>query len=165
MTEPARRLEFDVQLAVASKGVIIGFNTQPEPGARRLADAEHVEIREYDVIYQIMADVEQAVQGLLEPVYEEREDARLEVRRVFRLGRRNAIAGGYVRNGTIRRDSLTRVYRGGEMLHESRVSSLRRFDDDAREVASGFECGVQVDGFVDFEEGDEIVAYHMERVR
>ena len=157
--------ESDVQLAVASKGVIIGFNTQPEPGARRLADAEHVEIREYDVIYQIMEDVEQAVQGLLEPVYEEREDARLEVRRVFRLGRRNAIAGGYVRNGTIRRDSLTRVYRGGEMLHESRVSSLRRFDDDAREVASGFECGVQVDGFVDFEEGDEIVAYHMGRVR
>ena len=157
--------ESDVQLAVASKGVIIGFNTQPEPGARRLADAEHVEIREYDVIYQIMEDVEQAVQGLLEPVYGERDDARLEVRRVFRIGRRNAIAGAYVRDGTIRRDSLTRVYRSGEMLHESRVSSLRRFDDDAREVGSGFECGVQVDGFVDFEEGDEIVAYHMERVR
>ena len=157
--------ESDVQLAVASKGVIIGFNTQPEPGARRLAEAEHVEIRDYDVIYQIMEDVEQAVQGLLEPVYEEREDARLEVRRVFRVGRRNAIAGAYVRDGTIRRDSLARVHRGGEMLHESRVSSLRRFDDDAREVASGFECGVQVDGFDDFEEGDEIVAYQMERVR
>ncbi len=157
--------ESDVNLAIASKGVIIGFNTRPEPGAKRLANSEHVEIREYDVIYNILDDVKQAVQGLLEPVYEETQDARIEVRQVFRVGRRNAIAGCYVLEGKISRDSLTRVYRGGEMIHESRVESLRRFREDEREVDSGFECGITVDGFADFEEGDEIVAYHLKRVR
>jgi len=157
--------ESDVNLAVASKGVVIGFNTTPEPGARRLAEAERVEIREYRVIYDIIDDVEKAVRGMLEPVYEEAEDGRAEVRQVFRVGRRNAIAGCYVREGTIRRNSLARVFRGGEMIHESRIESLKRFQEDAREVASGFECGIQVDGFTDFEEGDEIVAYHMEQTR
>ena len=157
--------ESDVNLAVASQGVILGFNTEPEPGAKRLADAERVEIRQYDVIYDIVEDVEQAVRGLLEPIYEEREDGRLEVRAVFRLGRRNAIAGCSVQEGKISRSSLARVFRGGEMLHDSRVASLKRFEDDVSEVDSGFECGVMLDGFIDFEEGDEIVAYHSERVR
>ena len=157
--------ESDVNLAVASQGVIFGFNTPTETGARRLADSEHVEIRDYDVIYDIVEDVEQAVQGLLEPVYEEREDGRAEVRAIFRLGRRNAIAGCFVQGGTVNRTSLARVMRGGEVLHESRVSSLKRFEDDVSDVASGFECGIMVDGFAEFEEGDEIVAYHMERVR
>ena len=157
--------ESDVNLAVASQGVILGFNTEPEPGAKRLADAERVEIRQYDVIYDIVEDMEQAVRGLLEPIYEEREDGRLEVRAVFRLGRRNAIAGCSVQEGKISRSSLARVFRGGEMLHDSRVASLKRFEDDVSEVDSGFECGVMLDGFIDFEEGDEIVAYHSERVR
>ncbi|MGE0134437.1 MAG: translation initiation factor IF-2 [Dehalococcoidia bacterium] len=157
--------ESDVNLAVASKGVIIGFNTSPEPGARRLAEQERVEVREYRVIYDIIDDVEKAVRGLLQPVYEEEEDGRAEVRQVFRLGRRNAIAGCYVREGNIRRNSLARVFRGGEMVHESRIDSLKRFQEDAREVASGFECGIQVDGFSDFQEGDEVVAYHMEQTR
>ena len=157
--------ESDINLAVASQGVILGFNTELETGAKRLADAERVEIRQYDVIYDIVEDVEQAVRGLLDPLYEEREDGRLEVRAVFRLSRRNAIAGCYVQGGTIRRSSLARIFRDGEMLHESRVASLKRFEEDASEVDSGFECGVMLDGFVDFEEGDEIVAYHSERVR
>ncbi|HRC62634.1 MAG: translation initiation factor IF-2 [Dehalococcoidia bacterium] len=157
--------ESDVNLAVASKGVIIGFNTSPEPGARKLAEQERVEIREYRVIYDILDDVEKAVRGLLQPVYEEAEDGRAEVRQVFRLGRRNAIAGCYVREGNIRRNSLARVFRGGELVHESRIDSLKRFQEDAREVASGFECGIQVDGFSDFQEGDEVIAYHMEQTR
>ncbi len=157
--------ESDVNLAVASKGVIIGFNTSPEPGARRLAEAERVDIREYRVIYDIIDDVERAVRGLLQPVFEEQEDGRAEVRQVFRLGRRNAIAGCYVRDGNIRRNSLARVFRGGTLVHESRIDSLKRFQEDAREVASGFECGIQVDGFSDFQEGDEVVAYHMEQTR
>jgi translation initiation factor IF-2 len=157
--------ESDINLAVASRGIVIGFNTQPETGARRLAEAEHVEIREYRVIYDIVDDVTRAVRGLLEPVFEEREDARIEVRQVFRLGRRNAIAGCYVRDGTVRRNSMARVFRAGQQLHEGRVDSLKRFQEDAREVASGFECGIQVDGFSDFAEGDEIVSYHMEQVR
>jgi translation initiation factor IF-2 len=157
--------ESDVNLAVASKGVIIGFNTSIEPGARRLAEAERVEVREYRVIYDIIDDVERAVRGLLEPVYEEQEDGRAEVRQVFRLGRRNAIAGCYVREGAIRRNSLARVYRAGGLVHESRIDSLKRFQEDAREVASGFECGIQVEGFSDFQEGDEVIAYHMEQTR
>ena len=155
----------DVNLAAASSGVIIGFNTVVEPGAKRLADQERVEVRDYSIIYNIVDDIEQAVQGLLEPIYEEQQDGTVEVRQVFRLGRRNAIAGSYVREGTVRRDALARVFRGGEQLHESRIDGLKRFNDDAREVASGFECGIQVDGFTDFEEGDVIVTYHMERVR
>ena len=157
--------ESDVNLAVASQGVIMGFNTTAEPGAKRLSDSEHVEIRHYDVIYDIVEDVQQAVQGLLEPIYEEREDARLEVRAVFRLSRRNAIAGCYVMEGTITRDSRARVFRAGESLHDSGLSSLKRFEDDVAQVESGFECGLMVEGFADFEEGDEIVAYHMERTR
>ena len=110
-------------------------------------------------------DVEKAVRGLLQPVYEEEEDGRAEVRQVFRLGRRNTIAGCYVREGNIRRNSLARVFRAGTMIHESRIDSLKRFQEDAREVASGFECGIQVDGFHDFQEGDEVIAYHMEQTR
>ncbi len=157
--------ESDVQLAVASKGVIIGFNTQPEPGAKRLADQEGVQIRLYNVIYDIVEDVENAVKGMLEPIYEERADATVEVRQVFRLGRRNAIAGCYVRDGTVRRGQRARVFRGGEQLHEADLASLKRFNDDVREVASGFECGIQVVGFEDFQEGDEIRTFHMEQTR
>ena len=157
--------ESDVNLAVASKGVILGFNTQPEPGAKRLAEQEKVEIRLYDVIYDIVDDVKQAVNGMLEPIFEEREDGAAEVRAIFRLGRRNAIAGCYVQQGSIRRDSMIRVMRGGAMLHQGRIGSLKRVNDDVREVASGFECGIMVDGFTDFEEGDRLVAYHMERTR
>ncbi|MEE8422608.1 MAG: translation initiation factor IF-2, partial [Dehalococcoidia bacterium] len=157
--------ESDVNLAVASQGVILGFNTATEKGAQRMADSEHVEIRPYDVIYDIIEDVEQAVQGLLDPVYEEREDARIEVRAVYRLGRRNAIAGSYVTDGKVSRSSLTRVMRAGEQVSESKIASLKRFESDVADVDSGFECGIMIDGFRDFEEGDEIVAYHMERVR
>ncbi|MDA0352115.1 MAG: translation initiation factor IF-2 [Chloroflexi bacterium] len=157
--------ESDVQLAVASKGVIIGFNVEPETGAKRLADQEGVEIRLYSIIYDIIQDVEKAVQGMLEPIYEERQDALIEVRQIFRLGRRNAIAGSYVRDGTVLRSSRARVMRGGEMIFEGPFSSLKRFDDDVREVATGLECGIQIDGFTDFQEGDEIVAFRMERTR
>lgn len=157
--------ESDVNLATASKGIIIGFNTDPEPGARRHAEVEKVEIREYRIIYDILDDVERAVKGLLEPVFHEEEDARIEVRQVFRVARRNAIAGCYVREGTVRRNSLARLFRKGEQIFQGRIESLKRFQEDAREVASGFECGIQMDGFNDFEESDEIVTYHMEQDR
>ncbi|MCY4640312.1 MAG: translation initiation factor IF-2 [Chloroflexi bacterium] len=157
--------ESDVNLAVASQGVILGFNTRPELGARRLATQEGVEIRLYDVIYQMLDDVRLAVSGLLEPIFEERQDAVVEVRAVFRRGRRNAIAGCYVRDGAVRRGSKARVLRRGEQLHEGEIDSLRRVDDDAREVTAGFECGIMIGGFTDFEEGDEIVTYHLEQTR
>ena len=157
--------ESDVQLAAAARGVIIAFNTGAEQGAHRLADQEKVEIREYRIIYEIVEDVEKAVQGLLEPVYEERADALIEVRQVFRVARRNAIAGCYVRDGSVTRGARCRVLRNGVVLHDGQIESLKRVDDDAREVAAGLECGIQVTNFDSFEEGDEIATYHMEQVR
>ncbi len=157
--------ESDVQLAVASAGVIIAFNVATEPGARRLADQEKVEIREYSIIYDILEDVEKAVKGMLAPVYREVQDATIEVRQVFRLGRRNAIAGSYVREGTAVRGSRCRVVRNGQVVHEGQIDSLKRIDEDAREVAAGLECGIMVSNFSDFEEGDQILTYHQEQVR
>ncbi|MDA0302562.1 MAG: translation initiation factor IF-2 [Chloroflexi bacterium] len=157
--------ESDVQLAAAARGVIIAFNTGAEQGANRLADQEKVEIREYRIIYEIVEDVEKAVKGLLEPIYEERADALIEVRQVFRVARRNAIAGCYVRDGSAVRGARGRVRRKGTIIHEGQIESLKRIDEDAREVAAGLECGIQVTNFDSFEEGDEILTYHMEQVR
>ena len=157
--------ESDVQLAVASQGVILGFNVSAELGAARLAESEGTEIRHYQVIYDVVEDVERAVSGLLEPIYEEEQDAVIEVREVFRLGRRNAIAGSFVREGTVRRNSRARVYREGAQLYDGEITSLRRVDDDASEVVAGLECGIRIGGFETFEEGDEITTYHMERTR
>ena len=157
--------ESDVQIAAAARGVIIAFNTGAEQGAHRLADQERVEIREYKIIYDIVTDVEKAVEGLLEPIYEERADALIEVRQVFRVARRNAIAGCYVRDGSAVRGTRCRVRRKGAVIHEGQIESLKRVDDDAREVAAGLECGIQVTNFDAFEEGDEIATYHMEQVR
>ena len=157
--------ESDVQLAAAARGVIIAFNTGSEQGAHRLADQEKVEIREYRIIYDIVEDVEKAVKGLLDPIYEERADAKIEVRQIFRVARRNAIAGSYVRDGSAVRGARCRVLRKGTVIHEGQIESLKRIDEDAREVAAGLECGIQVTNFDSFEEGDEIATYHMEQVR
>ena len=157
--------ESDINLAAVSQGVIIAFNTKTETGAKRLTEAEHVEIREYRIIYDVIEDVEQAVRGMLKPVYEERQDATIEVRQVFRRGRRNSIAGCFVRDGTVQRGSQARVIRDGAVAHESRIDTLKRFQEDVREVADGLECGIMIDGFDEFQEGDEIVTYHMEQVR
>ena len=157
--------ESDVQLSVAAKAVIIAFNSGVEPSARRLADAEKVEVREYRIIYDIVQDVEKAVQGLLEPIFEERQDAVIEVRQIFRVSRRNSIAGSYVRDGSAVRGARCRVRRKGEILHEGTIESLKRINEDAREVAAGLECGIIVSNFDSFDEGDEIVTYHLEQVR
>ena len=117
------------------------------------------------VTYTILEDVEKAVKGMLAPVYREVQDATIEVRQIFRLGRRNAIAGCYVREGTAVRNSQCRVMRGNDVIHEGRIDSLKRIDEDAREVAAGLECGIMVTNFTDFEEGDNIVTFHQEQVR
>jgi translation initiation factor IF-2 len=157
--------ESDVQLAAAAKAVLIAFNTGVEQGAKGLADQERVEIRDYKIIYEIVEDVEKAVQGLLEPIYEERADATVEVRQIFRVGRRNAIAGSYVRDGSVVRGARARIRRGGTIIAEGVIESLKRINEDAREVAAGLECGIQVSNFSDFQEGDEILTYHMEQTR
>jgi len=154
--------ESDVMLALASQGIAIGFNVKAEPGTRRLAQTEGVDIRYYTIIYQLIEDMEKALQGLLEPTMVEVIDGHAEVREVFRV-RGGRVAGCYVLDGSISRGSACRVLRGQEVLRTSRIASLRRFKDDAREVQAGYECGIVVSDFDDFQEGDVIEAFHRER--
>ncbi len=154
--------EGDVLLALASKGVVLGFNTSPEPGARQLADSEGIDIRCYEVIYNLVDDVEKVLKGMLEPTYVEVVEGRAEVRANFSIRGRN-VAGVYVTDGKITRGALARVMRNGEDVFESTVSSLKRFKDDVKEVAAGFECGVVIEGFSEFEIGDIIKLYVKER--
>ena len=155
--------ENDVMLAIASKGIIIGFNTRPEPGAKLLADQEGVDIRCYEVIYKLVEDVEKALVGLLEPTYEDVVEGHAEVRAVFAV-RPGKIAGAYVTDGKFSRGAQARVLRGGEIIHESSVSSLKHFKENVREMAAGFECGIGVEGFSAFEVGDIIESYRKERM-
>jgi translation initiation factor IF-2 len=153
--------ESDVMLARASSGVIIGFNVRSEPGAVRIADAEGVDIRHYDIIYRLTEDIERALKGIMEPIIEEVVDGHAEVRAVFKV-RGGRVAGCMVTDGVIRRNSQVRVSRGGEVVRTSRVSSLRRFQEDVREVQAGMECGIGIEGFSDVKEGDVIEAFHTE---
>ncbi len=156
--------ESDVLLAAASRGVIIGFNSRPDEAARRLAEVERVDVRHYSVIYQLLEDVEKALKGMLEPVFEDVTDGRAEVRQVFKIGRRGNIAGSFVREGVVPRSSQVRVIRGGEAIFDGRIESLKRFQEDVREVAQGYECGIGVDGFDAFDEGDVLEFYHRQQV-
>jgi len=155
--------ESDVMLAIASKGIIIGFNSKVDPGAKRLAEAGKVDIRQYSIIYNLIEDVEKAIHGMLEPVYADVLDGHAEVRQIFKVSRRGNIAGCYVLDGTIHRNDLVKVMRGGEMLANVRCGGLKRFQDDVREVQNGFECGISLDGFDAIQEGDIFEFYHKER--
>ncbi len=148
--------ESDVMLAIASKGIIIGFNATAEPGAQRLAELEGVSIRYYNVIYTLVDDVSKALKGMLKPVHVEVIDGQAEVRAVFSSGKKTNVAGSYITEGKATRGGSVRVKRQGKIVAESVVNSLRRFKEDAREVTAGFECGVGVDGFNDFKVGDNL---------
>ena len=150
--------ESDVLLAHTSNAIIIGFNTRVEPGAKHMADTDRIDIRLYDIIYRISEDVQRALEGLLTPVLQEVVEGHCEVRAVFPVGRRVKIAGSYVTDGRVSRNSIARVIRNGEILHKGSISSLKHFKDDAREMTAGFECGIAMDGFNDFQVGDIIEA-------
>ena len=156
--------ESDVNLAIASGAIVIGFNVEIDSAAHRLAEAEGIDIRLYKVIYQLIDDVDKALKGLLEPEYRDKVIGRAEVRAIFRIPKRGNIAGSYVIEGQITRNALARVVRHNEVLHESKFSSLKRFTDDVREVNTGFECGIGVENFNALQEGDIIEAYIKERV-
>jgi translation initiation factor IF-2 len=156
--------ERDVLLAVASDAVVVGFRTPPEGGAESLAKQEGVEIREYDVIYHLVEDINKALEGLLEPNYEDIYVGRASVRAVFNVGRRIKVAGIFVNDGKITRESKIRVLREGAEIFMGPVSSLKHFKDDVREVGNGFEGGVSVDGFNEFEEDDVLEAYNTETI-
>jgi translation initiation factor IF-2 len=151
--------EYDVQLALASKATIIGFNVRPDRRARELAEAHDVEIRTYEIIYKLVEDIEAAMVGMLAPIFEEVVTGEAEVREVFRVPRVGAIAGCYVQSGVITRGSKVRFLRDGVVIWKGAISSLRRFKDDVREVQSGFECGIGLTDFQDLHQGDIIETY------
>ena len=156
--------ESDVMLASASKAIIIGFNVRVEPSARRTAEAQGVDIRLYDVIYNVVEDVRKALLGLAGPKMREVVHGQAEVRQVFKIGRNYAAAGCLVVDGTIFRSDRGRVMRGGQEVFDGKIATLRRFKDDVREVQSGTECGIALEGFADFREGDVIESYGQEEV-
>ena len=151
--------ENDVQLAKASNATIIGFNVRPDKRSRELAESESVQIRTYEIIYKLIEEIEAAMLGLLSPVYEEIVTGEAEVREVFRVPRLGAIAGCFVRDGVITRGSKVRFLREGTIIWKGTITSLKRFKDDAREVASGFECGVGLSDYQDLKSGDIIETY------
>jgi translation initiation factor IF-2 len=155
--------ESDVMLAIASKGLVIGFNVDSEPGARRLADIEGVGIRRYDIIYKLVDDVDKALKGMLEPSYVEVIDGRAEVRAIFSAGRKEKAAGVYVTEGKVTRGVLSRLWRGEQVVVESVVSSLKRFKDNAKEVSAGYECGVAIKDFSEFQVGDILEFFRREK--
>ncbi len=154
--------ESDVMLAAASRATVLGFNVRPDPAARRLADQEGVDIRLYRIIYEALDDVRNLVRGLAAPKVAEVVLGRAEVRRIFHISRVGTVAGCYVVEGRIPRSAQVRLVRDGAVVYEGRLASLRRFKDDVREVAAGFECGMVLENFHDIKEGDVIEAYALQ---
>ena len=160
LSAPGEITETDVDLAAASGAVIVGFNTSMASGAKKAADATGVDVRDYDVIYKLLEDIQMAMEGLLEPELVEEALGEAEVRAVFTIGK-SAVAGCYVTTGKLHRNCRVRVHRGKQVVYEGDLDSLRRNKDDVKEVATGFECGVGTDRFANWEEGDRIEAFKM----
>jgi translation initiation factor IF-2 len=156
--------ESDVQLAIASRSIIVGFGVRGEPRAMTSAEQAGVQVRFYRIIYELLDDVKNAMVGLLEPIKQESGLGRVEVRDTFTIPKIGTIAGCYVTGGTIRRNALARLLRDNRVIHEGKMSSLRRFKDDVREVQAGFECGIGLEGFNDVKIGDVIEVYEMKEI-
>lgn len=156
--------ESDVMLASASGAIIVGFNVRPTPGAAAAAENDEVDIRLYRVIYDAIEDIEKALKGMLEPTFREAVTGHAEIRTTFRVSGVGTIGGAYVTDGKILRSSKVRVVRDGIVIHEGELGSLKRFKDDVKEVASGYECGLSIDKFNDIKDGDVVEAYVMEQV-
>ena len=149
--------------ALASKGIIIGFNTAPVPGVQRVAESEGVDIRNYRIIYELIEDIEKAIRGMKEPQYVEVIEGHAEVRALFSSSKQGQIAGVYVSDGKVSRDAQVRIIRKKQIVHQATISSLKRFKDDVKVVNAGFECGIGIEGFNQFEEGDIIEVYRKEK--
>ena len=157
--------EGDVNLAAASQAIIIGFNARPDPAARRAAEQQGIDIRFYNIIYQLTDDIKKAITGMLAPTFKEVVEGYAEVRNTFRLPTREIVAGLYVSDGKITRTGQrVRVLRNGAVIHDGKISSLKRFKDDVREVTAGYECGLVVEGFTDVQVGDSMEFYRQERI-
>jgi translation initiation factor IF-2 len=156
--------ENDVTLAMASNAIVIGFNVRPSSAVKSLADQEGIEIRLYSIIYRIQEDIEDALKGMLAPKFEEIVIGQAEVRETYKISKLGTIAGCYVTDGSIIRDSLVRVLREGVVIYEGQLASLKRFKDDAKEVRQGFECGLSIENFNDIKVGDVIEASNMKQI-
>ena len=157
--------ESDVELAKAANAIIIAFNVRPVGAAQRVAEKEGIEIKQYSVIYQAIEDVEDAMKGMLEPQYIEKNIGNAEVRQVFKVSDVGTIAGCYVLDGKVERNAGVRVIREGVVIHEGTLVSLKKFKDDAKEVSKGFECGLRIEDYDDIKEGDTIEAFVKEEVK
>ncbi|MBM0770152.1 translation initiation factor IF-2 [Staphylococcus epidermidis] len=157
--------ESDVTLANASNGIIIGFNVRPDAGAKRAAEAENVDMRLHRVIYNVIEEIESAMKGLLDPEFEEQVIGQAEVRQTFKVSIVGTIAGSYVTEGKITRNAGVRVIRDGIVLFEGELDTLKRFKDDAKEVAQGYECGITIEKYNDLKEGDIIEAFEMVEIQ
>ncbi len=157
--------ESDVTLAKVSNAIIIAFNVRPMPTAKDMAEKEEVEIKQYSVIYQAIEDVESAMKGMLAPKYEEHVIGNAEVRQTFKISNVGTIAGAYVTDGKLERNAGVRVLRDNVVIHDGKLSSLKRFKDDAKEVTKGYECGIQIEKYNDIKEGDIIEAYILVEIK
>ena len=156
--------ESDVSLAATSNAIIIGFNVRPDATAKQLAEQEGVDLRLYRVIYQAIEDVEAAMKGMLDPVFEEKVIGHAEVRQLFKASGIGTIAGSYVLDGTFQRGCKVRISRGEDQIYEGELASLKRFKDDVKEVRAGYECGLVFQDFNDVKEEDKVEAYIMVEV-
>jgi translation initiation factor IF-2 len=156
--------ESDIMLAVASRAVVIAFHVGVDTAARQMADSNKIDVRSYDVIYRLVDDIDRALKGMLEPVYEDVVIGKAKIQATFKVRRQGVVAGVMVTEGKVTRDALARLLRSDEVIYEGKVASLRRFTEDVGEVAAGFECGVGLEGFAKFEEDDIIEFYKKERV-
>ena len=151
-------------LAAASQGIILGFNVSTDPIAQASASSEGVEIKTYNIIYHLIEEVDKALKGMLEPTFEEVVIGRAEVRQIFRVRSVGQVAGSYMRTGEGRRNASARVIRNGKLLHSARVSSLKHLQENVRSVKSGFEFGVNLENWNDYQPGDIIEFFVMQRV-
>ena len=157
--------ESDVQLAKAANAIIIAFNVRPGHTAKDIAEKNMIEIKQYSVIYQAIEDVEAAMKGMLDPIYEEKIIGKAEVRQTFKVSNVGTIAGCYVTNGKVSRNAGIRIIRDNVVIHDGKLISLKRFKDDVKEVATGYECGIQIENFNDIQEGDILEVYVMEEIK
>ena len=156
--------EGDINLAIAAKAIVIGFNVRPAGKSAALAEENKVEIRLYSIIYNAIDDVKSAMEGLLPPTLTEKLNGKAEVRQIFKI-KGVVVAGSYVTQGVIKRGDHVRVVRDGVVVHEGKMGALKRFKDDAKDVAEGFECGISIDNFSDLKEKDMIESYEIEEVK
>ncbi len=152
-------------LASASNAIVIGFNVRPDVNAKRTAELENVDIRLHRIIYKVIEEIEAAMQGMLDPEFEEKVIGQAEVRQTFKVTKVGTIAGCYVTDGKITRDSGVRIIRDGVVIYEGQLDTLKRFKDDVKEVAQNYECGITIEKYNDLKEGDIIEAYIMEEVK